>query len=146
MAFIIFNKPNTNNIPTKSALSVKWVISWKMQKKITKGHNYVKNTIIKNPKSHAHRQILANILQSFKSIESKSSESYGEEVEISKGHNSTKNDKNKNKKTHAHLDIIIKQAIKVQIKPAQDVGGFAGTRFRTEGRTETYTDGQRSFL
>ena len=86
-----------------------------------------------------------SILQSFKSTESKSGESYGEEVVVSKGHNSTKK-RQKQKKTHAHLDIIIKQATKFQISPTKDVGEVAGKRFRTEGRTDTYTDGQGSFL
>ena len=98
--------------------------------KITKDHNFVKNMTIKNPKSHAHLQIMVKHSPKFQ-INSRCSRSCREKVRVSKGHNSTKNDQNKNQKPHAHLFKLIRP---------KNVGD-AGTRFRMDGKTDGHTQG-----
>ena len=59
-----------------------------------------------------------------------------DKVQVSKDHNSTKNGRNKNEKPHAHLHTIRSRSTKFQINPMKDVGGVAGTRFRTDRRKD----------
>ena len=91
---------------------------------MAKGHNFVKNMTIKNPKSHAHLQI-------------KFSNQF-DQVEVSKGHNSRKNGQNKNQNPHAYLHIIRKQSIKFQINLTKDLRGVGGTRVWKNEQVHTW--------
>ena len=102
---------------------------------MAKGHNFVKNMTIKNPKSHAHLQV--KFSNQFDQI---CGRSCGNKVEVSMGHNSRKNGQNKNQNPHTYLHIIRKQSIKFQFNPTKDVRGVAGTRVWKDVRVHTWTD------
>ena len=105
---------------------------------MTKCYNFVKKMIIKNPKPHAHLQIMAKNSAKFKIKLIKDVAGVAGTRSVSKDHNSIKNGQTKIKK-NAHLHIIRKQSTKFHVNLTKDVGGVAGTRFRTDGRKEIHT-------
>ena len=110
---------------------------------MTKGHGFVKNMTIKNPKSHAHLQIMAKHSAKFQFNSIKDvARVAGTRMESERAVTPQKTTETKIK-NHMH-NIIRKQCTKFQINPTKDVGGVAGTRFwkdgQTEGRTHTRTN------
>ena len=77
---------------------------------MTEDHNFVKNMTIKNPKSHAHLQIMVKHSAKFQINSIKDVAG----VMGTRSESARVITPNKNQKPHAHLHIIRKQSTKFQ--------------------------------
>ena len=118
-------------------------------KKITKGHNVVKNKKTKNSKSYAYFQIMTKHSAKFQISSIKDvAESAGTRYESARAITLSKMAETKFQKPHAHLHMIRRQSIEFQISPMKDVRAVAGTRWdgrkdgRNDGRTDRRTRGR----